>query len=521
MVLGTFMLSVLLTTSCTDLEEEPRDKITSEVLLEDPNLLINLVAPALGQLRGFWSKDNVWGVMEATSDELCFPTRGSDWFDGGVWQEYWKLEWTPQNGDVKKVWNTLSTGIASANFAIGVLGEDENVSDEVKEYRSMLRFLRDYYMYLFIDLYGISPYRDPASTAYDEFPEIFSREKAFYYVVSDMKAILNQMPERGDAAYGIPTRDAGRMLLAKLYLNKEIYTGVSGYDSARIYLDQIINPGNYHLADDYFGIFKPKNDENFLQPGDEAIFTVPLDDADNYNLDNVVIWTNITFHYNQSLSGGYNSNWNGCIAPQGYLEECWFNGTDTATDVRWGDSSVYAELAVVCGFNYGQQYNIAGEEILDRGGNPLSFTFECPLENAAEVQGVRVLKYYPKAVVTVASRVDNDFIVWRYADALLMKAECLARGGDLGGAQSIVNEIRAKRGAPEITSGFELMDILDERGRELYWEGHRRQDMIRFGTYLLPKTNKETTSPETALLLPIPQTAIEPMEGRLIQNPGY
>jgi len=101
-----------------------------------------------------------------------------------------------------------------------------------------------------------------------------------------------------------------------------------------------------------------------------------------------------------------------------------------------------------------------------------------------------------------------------------MKAECLARTGNMPDALTIVNQIRTKRKAPPLAS-MELMDILRERGRELYWEGHRRQDMIRFGTFLLPKQDKDYTSPETAKLIPIPQTALEASEGLLQQNPGY
>jgi len=104
---------------------------------------------------------------------------------------------------------------------------------------------------------------------------------------------------------------------------------------------------------------------------------------------------------------------------------------------------------------------------------------------------------------------------------LLMKAECLARTGDMGGALTLVNQLREKRKAPPLAS-LQLLDILRERGRELYWEGHRRQDMIRFGTFLLPKSGgKDAVSPNTALLIPIPQTAIEASNGKLKQNPGY
>lgn len=508
--------------SCSNLEEKPLDKITSEVLLEDENLVPNLVAPALGQLRGLWLRESVWGIQEASSDELCFPTRGTDWFDGGVWQQQYLHTWTPLHRDVKAVWNQLNRGIASANFGIGVLGEDEDVNDEIKGYRGMLKFLRGFYMYYLIDIYGLSPFRDAASTDYTGFPEIMDRETAFNFIVADIKKILNDIPERENADYGVPNRDAGRMLLAKLYLNKEVYVGSPGYDSCLFYLNQIIDNGNYNLADDYFGMFKPDNDKNFLNADDEAILVASLDDGDDYGLDNRVVWVQPTLHYNQKLSGDYNANWNGCMAPEGYLNNVWVNGTDTATDVRWVDSSIYGELAINAGFIYGQQYDTAGVAIVDRNKNPLNYTFDCPLDGASEVQGVRVVKYYPRTHSPNPQRTPNDFLIWRYADVLLMKAECLARTGDLAEALEIVNEIRLKRNAPKLEAGsFDLMDILDERGRELYWEGHRRQDMIRFGTYLAPKTNKDYTSPETAKILPLPQTAIESMEGRLKQNDGY
>jgi len=520
--LAALFLSSLFLNSCTDLEETPQDKVTSETLIEDPNLIPNLIAPALGQLKGLWYRESFWGLQEATSDELCFPTRGTDWFDGGVWQQQWLHTWLPVHRDVGATWNRLNTAIAAANFGVSVLGTGDDVTDEIKGYRSMLRFLRDFYMYCLIDLYGVSPYRDPFSTDYTTDPVYLTRENAFYFIVNDLKTILDNMPERAEADYGVPNRDACLMLLSKMYINKEVYVGQAAWDSCLLYLNQIIDPGNYQLAENYFGIFGPDNHLNFKQPGDEAIFVTELDDDQSYGIDDQVIWVKHTFHYNQFLMGDFTNNWNGCVAPQGYLEECWFNGTDTATDVRWVDSTIYPVMAVVNGFNYGQQYSTAGVALVDRGGLPLNFTFDCPLENATENNGVRVLKYAPRNTPVNVMRTPNDFIIYRYADALLMKAECLARNGNTGDALTIVNEIRAKRKAPSLAS-MELMDILKERGRELYWEGHRRQDMIRFGTFLLPKPlmNKPDPSPETAKLVPIPQTAIEAAEGDLLQNPGY
>jgi hypothetical protein len=517
---AALFLCSLIISSCTDLVEEPQDKVTSEVLLQDPDLIPNLVAPALGKLRNVFHRESYWGFQESCSDELMFPTRGTDWFDGGVWQQQWLHTWTPIHKWNANTWDMINPAIAAANFGISVLGKDADVSEKVKEYRGMLRFLRDFYMYCLIDLYGVSPYRDPYSTDYTTDPVYMKRNEAFYFIVSDLKTILNEMPERATADYGVPNRDACRMFLAKMYINKEVFVGEAAWDSCLIYLNQIIDQGTYQLANDYFGMFGPDNYLNYRNPDDEAIFVSEMDDDRDYGVDDRFAWVKQTFHYNQHLMGDYPLNWNGCMAPKGYLEECWVNGTDTATDVRWVDSTSYPIMAVVKGFNHGQQYDLEGTALTTRGGTPLNFTFECPLDGAGEEQGVRVLKYYPRNKPVNIARDPNDFIIWRYADALLMKAECLMRTSDPAGALTIVNDIRAKRKAPLLTS-MELLDILRERGRELYWEGHRRQDMIRFGTFLLPKQDKEYTSPETALLIPIPQSAIEASGGLLKQNPGY
>ena len=517
---GALILSLVCINSCTNLEETPQDKVTSDVLIQDPSLIPNLIAPALGQLRFLWYREGVWGMQEANTDELTFPTRGTDWFDGGVWQQQCLHTWTPLHRDVNNVWNQLNNGIAKANFGISVLGTEEDVTEEVKNYRGMLRFLRNYYSYMVMDIYGQMPYRDAFSSDYNTNPEYLTRKQAFNFLTKDTKEILDIMPDRATAKYGVPTKDAALMLLAKLYLNKEVYTGEAAWDSCLMYLDPVIQSGSYQLADDYFGIFDPDNDQNFRKNGDEAIFVSGLDDTDAYGMNTTVIWVQQTLHYNQGLGMGY-GNWNGCIAPQSYLEQCWFKGTDQNTDIRWADSTIWAETAIVKGFNIGQQYDPDHvTPLTTRGGDPLVYTVECPLDGAIENQGVRVIKYSPTLTPVNVTRVPNDYVIWRYADALLMKAECQARKGDLSSALNIVNQIREKRRAP-LMSSLSLIDILDERGRELYWEGHRRQDMIRFGTFLLPRTNKDFTSPETALIIPIPQTAIEASDGALQQNPGY
>ncbi|MBN2520235.1 MAG: RagB/SusD family nutrient uptake outer membrane protein [Bacteroidales bacterium] len=527
-IIGFIFLVLIINTACTDLEEEILDEFTAEVVTTDENLLPNLVAPPLASLRNLWLREDAWGIQETSSDECLFPTRGTDWDDAGVWRDQYLHTWTPMHRDITATWNTLNSSISDANTAILVLGEPaEDDPDFIKEYRAQAVFLRSFYEYLLLDIYGIIPVRDPYSTDFSISPEIKNRAKGFPYLINQVKGTLSDIITREDAYYGVPNRDAALMLLAKLYLNKEVYVGLPAYDSCLIYLNELINTGHYALSDDYFNMFLPDNFENYKNADDEAILVAVFDDDDNYGLDDRVQWVKTTFHYNQTLGGNYpqGANWNGCMAPQGYLEECWFNGTDTATDVRWADDRFFEDLAVMIGFNIGQQYDAeTGEALTTRGGPPLIFTVECPLTDAEENEGVRVLKFPPRVQVIDARRTPNDFLIWRYADALLMRAECNARLGDLTSAMAEINTIRTKRNAPAITANT-LVDVLDkiliERGLELYWEGHRRQDLIRFGRYLEPKTNKENASPETALLCPIPQDAIDGSEGTIKQNPGY
>lgn len=511
------------------MDEEIFDEITPKVIQSDTNLLKNLVAPPLGQLRGLWWRQRIWGFQETTTDECFFPTRGTDWFDGGVWVQDYTLTWTPMHRDVVDTWNDLSSSISASNVAYANIGPAiANESKTKARYRSQVLFLRSFYEYCMYDLYRTYPVRSPSETDFTKAPAIFKGKPGFDRLVTVVKDLYPIMTDRNEAIYGDPNKDAGLMLLAKLYLNKQVYTGESGYDSCLIYLNQLINSGNYGLANNYFNMFSVDNDKNFKEADDEAIFVSVFNDDQDYGNDDNVQWVKTTFHYSQNLGSSF-SPWNGACATGGYLLNTWIAGTDTATDVRWRDSSIYKDMAVVLGFNYGQQYAAGtGEALSDRNGNPLIFTFDVPLSDALEYQGVRVLKYPPRVVPVNAARFPNDYIIWRYADALLMKAECLVRtGGSVADARTIVNQIRTKRNAPEIpatvNSAEEMLNkIYIERGLELYWEGHRRQDMIRFGTFLAAKDSKPDVSPEKAILLPIPATAISGTPGGVLQqNPGY
>ena len=215
-------------------------------------------------------------------------------------------------------------------------------------------------------------------------------------------------------------------------------------------------------------------------------------------------------HYNQNPSG-----WNGFTTIADFYDK--FDETDPRRGGEYPGVTDRSGLRV--GFLLGQQFDETGTALKDRKENPLAFTREVKLvetDNNLEVTGIRVVKFPPD--YDNGDNVDNDAVLYRYADVLLMKAEALLRNGDEGAARTIVNDIRSTRGVADLGT-LTLDNLLDERGFELYWEMHRRQDLIRFGKFLDAWTEKPASGTER-LLFPIPNTALA-VNPNLQQNPGY
>ncbi len=177
-------------------------------------------------------------------------------------------------------------------------------------------------------------------------------------------------------------------------------------------------------------------------------------------------------------------------------------------------------LGLNSGFLIGQQRGPNGQPLNDRGGQPLVFTPEVNLLYSNERAGIRAIKYLP--LKGSFDNGGNDYVFFRYADVILMKAEAILRGGtDPQGATvaQLVNQVRENRGVTPLATVDDAA-LLAERGRELYWEGWRRNDMIRFGTFLDPFDQKPNASPPHVVVYPIPQRAID-TNPNLSQNFGY
>ena len=491
--------------SCTKLKEEFRSELEQS---NTGNITpAQLLTSAYSSINGpFHGNGNFWSAQEISSDEAIAPTRGPDWDDNGQWRALHAHSWNADQGQIRGLFNDL----LRAQFAASNVLQFSPSAQQAAE----ARFLRAFTMYWVLDGYDQVPYREDLSD-YKILPKTLKGMEAVDFIVSELNAILPTLPD-GGTAY-VANKDAARALLMKVYLNKGVYSNratptFAAGDMAQVITlaDQIISTNKYSLDDNFFDNFAPDNDVK----SSENIFTLYNKAGDRGG--DVRGSGFMVSHYNQNPSG-----WNGFATLSDFYDKF------EAIDQRRG---IYYQYAAALpnpgkrqnvGFLIGQQYNLTTDAPLqDRKGNPLVFTRQVKLRetgNDLEVTGIRVVKY-PFDYAAAGDQKNNDLAIFRYADILLMKAEALLRSGKAAEGLTIVNTIRAKRGVGNLAA-LDVNTMLDERGREMYWEGYRRQDLIRFGKWLQPWQEKAASDPRN-LLFPIPsdQMAVNP---NLTQNPGY
>lgn len=476
--------------ACTDLEVDEIDSVVREddggaYFNDDPD---GLLASAYVDLGAFTDQANIYSLTTHTSDEMIPPTRGVDWGDNGVWRTLHAHSWDPTHAFVLNAWNQLN----GRAFKCGQILASENPSAQTI---AEAKFLRAFYTWYIMDLYGQVPVRG-VNEGPEIDPKVFTRAEAFDLIVADLEEALPNLPDNGPAATN-PTANkaAANAMLARLYLNKAVYTGTPEgpytFDAADMdkvvgYCDAVTASG-YSLESDFFTNFS-------TDASSEIIFTSAEGSPQNR-------W-NMTLHYDQNPSG-----WNGFTTLADFYD------TFTPEDQRIGnypapDGSEFSGIGR--GFLIGQQFNDAGEAMTDsRSNQSLQFTRDVPLAGAATAKGIRVIKYHPANA--------GQYILLRYADVVLMKAEAILRGAS-GDALAEVNALRAARGADPL-SALDEATMLDERGREMYWEGTRRTDQVRFGDFASKWSEKDNTE-AFRVLFPIPQQALD-SNPNLQQNAGY
>ena len=492
---GTLILGV----SCTNLDEQVLDGVPNQT---DGGTAVNtaaLLAKTYEGLRGFQDQDKMYAMEEMSTDALVGPTRGGDWDDNAKWRQLHTHTWAPDHIEVKNAWNALLSNVYNCNQII----ENGGTASEVVQ----ARFLRAFYYFHVIDFFGQAPYREAGSKLEDD-PKVWTRAEATEYVISELEAVVGSLPARTAGDASMANADAAHFLLAKLYLNKGVFeaadsAGPYTFDAADMNkvisnVDAMTNT----LATNYWSNFAPNNNTS-----NELVFTSKNSIGGPGG--GIQSRWRMGMHYNQTPGG-----WNGFATLSEYYNR--FNAGDARR--QYSTPSIIANFGNPIGFEVGQMYAPGGTVALqDRNNHPLVYTSAITLiTNGAtlETAGIRAMRYEPDN--SNLGSPNNDYILMRYSDALLMKAEAILRGGS-GNAGSVLSDLASRAGvAPAANT---LDGIYAERGRELWWEGWRRNDMIRFGKFLEARELKPYVSESKYLLYPIPADAL--FNANLKQNPGY
>ncbi|THU37000.1 RagB/SusD family nutrient uptake outer membrane protein [Niastella caeni] len=496
LIFGLFFMLVLV--ACTKLDENFESELQQTQTSSIP--VADLLRGAYNSLANpFMDQSRLWAAQEHTTDEVIGPTRGPDWDDNGVWRVLHSHSWTSEHTFLRETYREL---LQAQYAATNVLQFNPSAQQAAEA-----RFIRALTVFVVADGWDQVPFRDDLQDL-KKTPTVLKGPAALDFVISEVNAIMSTLPD--GPAY-VANKDGARVLLMKAYLNKGAFASrqnptfeAADMNQVITLADQIINSTKYTLANNIFDNFAPDNDVKST----ENIYTLYNKDGDRGG--NVRSRWFLGLHYNMKPSG-----WNGFTTLSDFYNK--FGSTDQR---RGGSYPGMTDVGGVrTGFLVGQQFNEKGEALKDRKGNPLVFTPEVKLKETGanlEVTGIRVMKY--PIDYSGGEQADNDYVIFRLADVMLMKAEALLRTNNAAGALVIVNAIRTKRGATPLTS-LNPEALLDERGRELYWEGWRRQDLIRFGKFLQPWQEKPTDDPKY-LIFPIPaeQLAVNP---NLTQNEGY
>lgn len=521
-------------TSCLD--ETPKDQIPeSEIYDSANNLYVNAVASLYNYIGAHEEGEGLQGTCRGiydyntlTTDEAIIPIRGGNWYDGGLWKNMYNHTWTATDTDLYNVWKYLYKVIVLSTRSLETIEQYKSLLTEQQhlEYQAEVRALRAMFYYYAMDMFGRVPVLESSAQKIADIQQS-NRSEVFRYIVKELQTVALLLPNEHSNLqgnyYGRVTRPVAWFLLAKLALNAEVYADDNWTDESRpdgknimfavdgtqknawqtcIHYCDLIADAGYSLESDYTKNFAVHNENSR-----ENIFTIPLDK---------MLYQN-EFHYlfrsrHYAHGGAYGgASENGTCAT---LHTMAVNGYNTASPDNRLDMNFYTG-----------KVEVDGKYVTLDDGTPLEYKPLAVEQNLTaskyiETAGARMKKYEVDRTAYSDGRMpDNDIVLYRYADVLLMKAEAKVRNGESGDVE--LNAVRSRVGMTYKTATLD--NLLDERLLELVWEGWRRQDMIRFGIYAQAydiHTPSDADKKGYTIVFPIPEKARE-LNTNLKQNPGY
>ncbi len=497
---------------CTDLDEEPFGAYAAGEFGETPEEFSAILVGGYTTLyETLGNHNSYYSLQEISSDEAVIPTRGADWGDGGQWTRVHTHEYNRDEQSINNAWVKLYSSIATINQLILQLPLID--ADRAEPFVLELRGLRALNYFYLLDLYGNVPIiRDFTSL---EPPATSPRVEVYNFVVGELEEIIPALPN--EALYARFTRPVAQSLLAKVYLNADVYGGGEQYDRVLTLTDSIINTGLYSLEAEYFINFNADN-----AGSRENIFAIPYDELDGPGF----VLGQMTLHYvSQETFNSQQTPWNGYASLQEFYDS--YEDEDLRKGVP-GDQQIRGNFLAGPQFKADGRTPILDPSADDPGGDQVVFTPEINelAPGAFRQAGVRFAKF--EFEQGFLPNLNNDFPIFRYADILLMKAEALIRmnGDDDSDAMDLVNLVRGRAYGEDDDGNMlgqitdlDLDDLLAERGREMFAEAYRRQDLIRFGEYNDAWFAKPASDPSKNIM-PIPAAQLQ-ANPNLVQNPGY
>jgi starch-binding outer membrane protein, SusD/RagB family len=437
------------------------------------------------------------------------------WNDQTI-KDFHGLKWTADDPFLKGIYARCIYNITLINEYIRESTDaklaERNISgtdaSEIKKSNAEAKFLRAFNYWVMLDLFGKSTFITEADLIGTFQPGEKSRTELFSYIETELKAVETQLANVKTIEYGRVDQGAAWALLARLYLNAQVYTGTAKYTEAITYAKKVI-AGGYSLYPDYRKVFMADNDK----AKDEFMFAINCDGLRTQAYGNTTFFVHCAAG-DDAADYGVGGGWYGYRTTKGLADL--FTDLTGATDKRamftttkYGTSPAQIAIADISNFDHGLHVNKYRNIRADGGAVS---------DSRKEFS-------------------DVDFPVFRLSEMYLIYAEAVLRGGaggDAATALTYINLIRARAGATAFSASdltpaaTGLQNILNERGRELYWEGHRRTDLVRYGlltsgTYLWPW--KGGVASGTAVdskynIFPIPTTN-RTTNPNLTQNTGY
>ncbi|MFT2010548.1 RagB/SusD family nutrient uptake outer membrane protein [Pontibacter sp. 13R65] len=539
-ILSSFLIATMAFSSCTELEDENYSQIITSQFDPQGDDLGALVGAAYVSWRPLMigrSNNSIYRTNEISSDELVIPARPNGWVDGGMYRRVHEHRWTADDANSSEIWNRAYAGITACNRIIFQIESGSLPITDAKAIETTLaelKVLRASYYYALCDFFGNVPIITRFDVPDGFLPEQSSRQEVFNFIVKEITDNLPLLSDQNDlSTYGKFNQWAAHGLLAKLYLNAEVYTGTPAWDKCIEHANAIINSGaGFMLEPVQANVFRTNNEGS-----KEIVFAIPFDEK--YTPD----WENAwTLHMetlqpaNQATYNFQGSPWGGiCAVPQ-FVDT--FDPDDQRLKSTWIQGQQFTSTGAILNGTMGAY-----------AGRPLIYINELPgVDLSEEGHGFRIGKYEFAQGALVG--LSNDFPMIRYADVLMMKAESLLRSGQADAAAELVTQVRQRSFAANPTkatvTGAQLQQgstydyglrnhqrsttegganvqygrFLDELGWEFAAEGRRRQDMIRFGVFTTKSWLSHVPNGDYRKLLPIPRVQLE-RNPNLSQNPGY